>query len=137
MGYVPFHGEKIGNVPVEAGVQANRWTPAWYSGDPSTENPNAAFPRLSYGKNENNTKKSTFWKDNARYLRLQEISLTYNLKTKGFVKRLGIQSFDFQLVGYNLAVWSGVKTVDPEQAQKMGRVYPIPARYAFQTYIHF
>ena len=77
------------------------------------------------------------WKDNARYLRLQEISLTYNLKTKGFVKRLGIQSFDFQLVGYNLAVWSGVKTVDPEQAQKMGRVYPIPARYAFQTYIHF
>lgn len=137
MGYVPFHGEKTGNVPVEAGVQANRWTPAWYSGDPSTENPNAAFPRLSYGKNENNTKKSTFWKDNARYLRLQEISLTYNLKTKGFVKRLGIQSFDFQLVGYNLAVWSGVKTVDPEQAQKMGRVYPIPARYAFQTYIHF
>ena len=83
------------------------------------------------------SKKSTFWKDNARYLRLQEISLTYNLKTKGFVKRLGIQSFDFQLVGYNLAVWSGVKTVDPEQAQKMGRVYPIPARYAFQTYIHF
>lgn len=37
MGYVPFHGEKTGNVPVEAGVQANRWTPAWYSGDPSTE----------------------------------------------------------------------------------------------------
>ena len=137
MGYVPFHGEKTGNVPVEAGVQANRWTPAWYSGDPSTENPNAAFPRLSYGKNENNTKKSTFWKDNARYLRLQEISLTYNLKTKGFVKRLGIQSFDFQLVGYNLAVWSGVKTVDPEQAQKMGRVYPIPARYAFSNLYPF
>ena len=55
----------------------------------------------------------------------------------GFVIRLGIESFDFLLVGYNLAVWSGVKTVDPEQAQKMGRVYPIPARYAFQTYIHF
>lgn len=137
MGYVPFHGEKTGNVPVEASIQSNRWTPAWYSGDPSTENPNAAFPRLSYGKNENNTKLSTFWKDNARYLRLQEISLSYNLKTKGFVKRLGIQSLDFQLVGYNLAVWSGVKTIDPEQAHKMGHVYPIPARYAFQTYIHF
>ena len=57
-----------------------RWTPAWYSGDPSTENPDAMFPRLTYGKNENNTQVSTFWKGNSKYLRLQEISLTYNLK---------------------------------------------------------
>ena len=28
-------------------------------------------------------------------IRLQEISLTYNLKTKGFVKRLGIQSVSY------------------------------------------
>lgn len=136
-GYIPFHGEKTGNVPIEAAVQGNRWTPAWYSGDQRTENPNAMFPRLSYGKNDNNSKLSTFWKGNARYLRLQEISLSYNLKTSGFVRGLGIQSFDFQLVGYDLAVWSSVKNGDPEQAQKNGRVYPIPARYAFQTYINF
>lgn len=137
MGYIPFHGGVVGNVPVTADIQANRWTPAWYSGDPSTENPNAMFPRLSYGKNINNSKLSTFWKDNSKYLRLQEVSLNYNCKTKGFIKRLGIQSFDFQIVGQNLAVWSKVKDVDPEQAHKNGNVYPIPARYTLQTYINF
>lgn len=137
MGYIPFHGGSIGNVPAEAAIQANRWTPAWYSGDPSTENPNAKFPRLSYGRNENNSQVSTFWKGNSKYLRLQEVNINYNVKTKGFVKRLGIQSVDFQLVGSNLAVWSSVKDVDPEQADKNGNVYPIPARYAFQTYINF
>lgn len=137
MGYIPFHGDAVGNVPATAAIQANRWTPGWYSGDPSTENPNAMFPRLSYGKNINNSKLSTFWKDNSKYLRLQEVSLNYNCRTKGFIKRMGIQSFDFQLVGQNLAVWSKVKDVDPEQAHKNGNVYPIPARYTLQTYINF
>lgn len=137
MGYIPFHGDAVGNVPATAAIQANRWTPGWYSGDPSTENPNAMFPRLSYGKNINNSKLSTFWKDNSKYLRLQEVSLNYNCRTKGFIKRMGIQSFDFQLVGQNLAVWSKVNDVDPEQAHKNGNVYPIPARYTLQTYINF
>lgn len=137
MGYIPFHGGEVGNVTKEAFDQTNRWTPAWYSGDPSTENPNAKYPRLSYGENTNNSQLSTFWKGNSKYLRLSEVNLNYNLKTKGFVKRLGIQSFDFQLVGSNLAVWSSVKNVDPEQANKNGQVYPIPASYAFQTYINF
>ena len=137
MGYIPFHGSQVGNVPVEAMVQENRWTPAWYSGDPSTENPNATFPRLTYGKNDNNSQLSTFWKGNSRYLRLQEVSLNYNLKTQGIIRNLGINSVDLQLVGYNLAIWDQVKTVDPEQAKKNGNVYPIPARYAFQMYVNF
>lgn len=137
MGYVPFYDSAVGNVPSIVADQANRWTPAWYSGDPSTENPNAMFPRLSYGKNDNNSQLSTFWKGNSKYLRLQEVSVNYNLKTKGFLKKTGIQSFDFQVVGYDLAVWDNVKLVDPEQAEKNGRAYPIPARYAFQMYVNF
>ena len=78
-GYIPFYGGKTGNVLKIVADQSNRWTPASYSGDPSTENPNARFPRLSYGKNENNTQFSSFWYQNARYLRLQEISVNYNL----------------------------------------------------------
>lgn len=137
MGYIPFHKAVVGNVPVQAGIQANRWTPAWYSGDPSTENPDAMFPRLTYGKNESNTQVSTFWKGNSKYLRLQEISLTYNLKSLGWLNNVGISSVDLQLVGYNLCVWDKVKTVDPEQAGKNGNVYPIPARYAIQMYVNF
>lgn len=137
MGYIPFHKAVVGNVPVEAGVQSNRWTPAWYSGDPSTENPNAMFPRLTYGKNENNSQVSTFWRGNSKYLRLQEVSLTYNLKSLSWLNYIGVSSIDLQLVGNNLAVWDNVKTVDPEQARKNGNVYPIPARYAIQMYVNF
>lgn len=137
MGYVPFHGSQIGNVPVAAAKQKNRWTPASYSGDPSTENPNAMYPRLSYGKNENNSQLSTFWRGNSKYLRLQEVSLNYNLKTQKILKQIGLSSIDLQLVGNNLYVWDKVKTVDPEQAEKNGNVYPIPARYAFQVYLNF
>lgn len=137
MGFVPFHGGPIGNVPLAAGEQQNRWTPASYSGNPGTENPNAMFPRLTYGKNENNSQLSSFWRGNSKYLRLQEVSLNYNLKKLGFLKSAGLTSIDFQLVGNNLYVWDQVKTVDPEQAAKNGNVYPIPARYAFQMYLNF
>ena len=74
-GYIPFYGGKTGNVLKIVADQRNRWTPASYSGDPSTENPNAKFPRLSYGSNKNNTQFSTFWHANSRYLRLQEVSV--------------------------------------------------------------
>ena len=70
-GYIPFNGGYKGNVLTLAYDPANRWTSAEYSGNKATENPHARFPRLSYGNNANNTKPSTFWKGNARYLRLQ------------------------------------------------------------------
>jgi TonB-linked SusC/RagA family outer membrane protein len=136
MGYVPFYGGRTGNVLSIAADQSNRWTPEWYSGDPSTENPNARFPRLSYGKNENNNQQSTFWKGNSKYLRLQEISLNYNWK-ETWMKSFGLASIDLQFVGSNLWVWDNVKLWDPEQADQNGSKYPIPARYAFQLYLNF
>jgi hypothetical protein len=136
MGYVPFHGEQVGNVLTIVADQKNRWTPASYSGDPSTENPNARFPRLDYGYNANNSQLSTWWKGNSRYLRLQEITLNYNLQ-RDFLRKVGISSVDLQLVGSNLYVWDKVDLWDPEQAQANGRAYPIPARYTFQLYLNF
>lgn len=136
MGYVPFHREEMGNVLTIAADQKNRWTPASYSGDPATENPNALFPRLSYGYNANNSQLSDFWKGDKRYLRLQEVTLNYNWKS-GFFQHIGVNSVDLQLVGNNLYVWDDVKIYDPEQAQFNGRAYPIPMRLTFQLYVHF
>jgi TonB-linked SusC/RagA family outer membrane protein len=136
MGYVPFHGGETGNVLNIVADQANRWTPAEYSGDPATENPNARFPRLTYGYNANNSQLSTWWKDNNRYLRLQEVTLNYHLQ-KNFLQKAGISSVDVQLVGNNLYVWDRVGLWDPEQAAYDGRAYPIPARYTLQLYINF
>ena len=136
-GYIPFNQGYKGNVLELAYDQANRWTAAEYSGNLATENPNARFPRLSYGNNVNNTKPSTFWKGNARYLRLQELSLNYNLRTPGLRKALGLQSIDFQIMCENLAVWDSVKIFDPEQASATGHAYPIPRRFSLQIYLNF
>ena len=104
--------------------------------DPAlAENPNARFPRLQYGYNSTNSQLSDFWKGDARYLRLQEVTLNYNLKNDA-LRSVGIQSIDLQLVGTNLFTWDKVKLFDPEQARYNGRVYPIPSVYTFQLYIN-
>lgn len=136
-GYIPFNNGYKGNVLAMAYNPANRWTAAEYSGNKATENPNARFPRLYYGNNTNNTKPSTFWKGNARYLRLQELSLNYNLRSPGLRKAIGLQSIDFQIMCENLAVWDGVDIFDPEQAMSTGHSYPIPRRFSLQIYLNF
>ena len=136
-GFLPFASGATGNILKVTAKQSNRWTPREISGDPSTENPNAMFPRLSYGNDSNNRQNSTFWKTNARYLRLQEINLNYNLSAGKILKGLGVSSLDLQFVASNILVWSPFKYWDPEQAAYNGAAYPIPARYAFQMYINF
>ena len=139
-GYVPFYNADMGNVLTLANDPRNRWIPREYADaiglDPAlAENPNARFPRLQYGRNTNNTQLSDFWKGDARYLRLQELTLSYNLNTP-WLKKVNISSIDLQLIGSNIYVWDKVKTFDPEQAQLNGAVYPIPAIYSFQLYIY-
>ena len=135
-GYMPFNKGYQGNVLTLADDVSNRWIAADYSGDPATENPNARFPRLYYGTNVNNTQPSTFWLGDARYLRLQEVSLNYRWKA-AFMKHAGLSSIDIQLLCENLAVWDSVKIYDPEQATACGQAYPIPGRYALQMQLNF
>lgn len=136
-GYIPFYNGATGNVLTIVADQKNRWTPESYSGTKETENPNALFPRLSYGKNSNNTQYSTFWKANSRYLRLQEINLNYHVRPGKALKYIGISSMDIQFVANNVAVWSPFKLWDPEQAEYNGGAYPIPTSYALQLYVNF
>jgi TonB-linked SusC/RagA family outer membrane protein len=140
MGYIPFAGEETGNVPVQFRDPATRWIPKEYAAahgiDPSlAENPNALIPRLSYGYNSNNSQVSDFWKEQAQYLRLQEITLSYSLKMAS-LKKIGISSVMLQLIANNIYVWDKVKIFDPEQANRNGQVYPIPSMYSFQIYIN-
>ena len=139
-GYVPFYNGVTGNVLSIVKDPENRWIPMQYALeqgiDPSlAENPNARFPRMQYGYNSNNSQLSTFWKGDCRYLRLQEITLNYNLRHNLF-RKIGVSSIDLQLVGNNLYVWDKVKLFDPEQARYNGVIYPIPTTYALQVYIN-
>ncbi|KAA6339330.1 TonB-dependent receptor SusC [termite gut metagenome] len=139
-GWIPFRAGEDGNILTVVADPHNRWIPRDYAAangiDPSlAENPNAMFPRLQFGDNVNNRQLSDFWQGDAWYLRLQEVTLNYNLKTTR-MQKLGIKSIDLQLVGNNLYVWDSVKLFDPEQARSNGRAYPIPAVYSFQIYIN-
>jgi TonB-linked SusC/RagA family outer membrane protein len=139
-GYVPFYNGITGNVLSIVKDPKNRWIPREYAIEHGidlslAENPDARFPRMQYGYNGNNSQLSTFWKGDCRYLRLQEITLNYNLRHNIF-RKIGISSIDLQLVGNNLHVWDKVKLFDPEQARYNGVIYPIPTTYALQMYIN-
>ena len=84
----------------------------------------------------NNSRSSDFWYRNAWFLRLQEVTLNYTMRTK-YLRSIGVSGVDFQLIGSNLFVFDSIKEFDPEQASSRGLVYPIPATYTFQLYIHF
>jgi TonB-linked SusC/RagA family outer membrane protein len=139
-GYDPFNLSERGNVLSIVADPRNRWIPMDYALangiDPAlAENPNARFPRLQYNYNINDMQLSDFWQGDSRYLRLQEITLNYNLKHAS-LQKMGVTSIDFQLVGNNLYIWDKVKLFDPEQANRNGRVYPLPSVYSLQLYIH-
>ena len=137
-GFFPFSGKETGNVLEIVADQANRWTSVEISGDPATENPNARFPRLTYGGNSNNNRNSTFWLNDGRYLRLKNVQLSYQTKA-GFMTKLGVNSATFSLIGTNLHVWDKLKDkiIDPGQASENGAAYPTQRVFTLQMNLKF
>ena len=83
----------------------------WSEADP---NPNAAYPRLDYRYNANNTQTSSFWIRNGSYLRLKSVELGFTYK-----------SLRAYLAGTNLFVISPFKYWDPEMGSGNGLKYPL------------
>lgn len=131
-GFYPFVGGEVGNILSIVGDQKNRWTPAWYSGDPSTENPNARFPRLTYGPNQNNNRASSFWLADGSYLRWKSLDISYRFGNNKYLNKVGVSDLVLQFVGQNLAVWDSVKLWDPGQASQNGAVYPLQRTFSLQ-----
>lgn len=95
----------------ELGLQAN-------------ENPNASYPRLSYGGNSNNYRASTFWLRNGRYIRLKNIDIGYTF-SKNIVSKMRLNSLRVYVTGQNLITWAPFKTWDPEMTDPRGESYPL------------
>jgi hypothetical protein len=137
-GFFPFSGKETGNILTAVADQANRWTSAEISGDPSTENPNARFPRLTYGWHNNNNRNSTFWLNDGSYLRLKNVQVSYETKAN-FLHKVGITNATFSLIGENLYVWDKLldKIFDPAQATGNGARYPLQRVYTLQMNLKF
>ena len=104
--------------------------------DQNTENPNADWPRLTWGNNANNNRKSTFWMKNGRYLRLKNVEVTYDLP-KGFARKMYMSNIRLGFVGENLYTWSPFKWWDPEGNNESGSNYPISRTYSFSVQVEF
>ena len=116
-------GDGWGNVLSEM-ANSNRWISADISGDPATENPNAEYPRLSYGPNSNNYQQSTYWLRNGSYLRLKTVEVGYTLPTQ-LVNKVHFNTVRIFFVGTNLLTWSAFKLWDTEMGSTDGKRYPL------------
>lgn len=105
-------------------AESKRWISADISQDPSTEDPNAAYPRLSYNGNSNNYRPSSFWLRDGRYLRLKTLEIGYSLP-KSLLTPLRINSVRLFFIGTNMFTWSKFKMWDPELGSSTGEEYPL------------
>lgn len=132
----PFAGGDWGNILTDVAEPGNRWISKEISGDPATENPDAKYPRLSYGGSENNYRASSFWLRNGQYLRLKTLEVGYTIPNK-FVNKLRISNARIYFLGNNLALWDDLKLWDPELASGDGMRYPISKSYTIGLKIGF
>lgn len=86
-------------------------------------NPYAFWPRLQNGVNENNNQPSTWWLQDAGFLRLKSVEIGYTFPQK-VLKKLGMNNLRLYCSGTNLLCWSKFKMWDPELAGS-GLNYPL------------
>lgn len=125
-----------GNVLTDMADPKNRWISQEISGDPATENPNAKYPRLSYGGNANNYRSSTLWMRDGSYLRFKTLEIGYTLP-KVLTNKAHIGDVRIYFLGNNLAVWDHLKLWDPELASKDGMKYPLSKSYTLGLTVNF
>jgi TonB-linked SusC/RagA family outer membrane protein len=87
-----------------------------------------SLPRLTAAPdgNRHNYRVSSFWMQDASYLRLKTLEIGYTFDTK-LVNRVGIKSLRLYANGQNLVTWTKMPYFDPEIASSNGAVYPMMA----------
>lgn len=124
-------GDGWGNVLTEM-ANSNRWIDtetAEKLGITANEDPNAEYPRLSYGSNPNNFRKSTYWLRNGAYLRLKTLEVGYTLPTN-LVNKIHFNKVRIFFIGTNLFTWSAFKLWDPEMGSSTGKEYPLSKTFS-------
>jgi len=119
----PFVNGEWGNI-LEKMSNSNRWILG------VNEDPNAEYPRLSYGGNSNNYRSSTYWLRNGSYLRLKTLEMGYTLP-KVFINRLRLEKVRIHIIGQNLLTFSKFKLWDPEMGSSNGQKYPLGKTLTF------
>ncbi|WP_103069192.1 SusC/RagA family TonB-linked outer membrane protein [Aquimarina sediminis] len=91
--------------------------------DGNVINTNASYPRLTLTSNAVNERLSSYWIVPGDYVRFKNVEIGYSLSKK-ITSKLGLDKLRIYLNGRNLATWSKIKHLDPENPQQRGRFYP-------------
>lgn len=101
-----------------------------------TEGLPIVYPRLSVSNNSHNYALSTFWLEDATYVRLKNIELGYTLHSN-FLQRFGLESFRIYLNGNNLITWADMfPGEDPEFPNGSANTEPYPITRTFNLGIN-
>ena len=103
----------------------------------SNPNPNASYPRFTYNDEINSRNFSTFWKEDASYLRLKNIEIGYSLP-KNLIQKIRLERCRFYASADN--VFTSTKylsTYDPETPVQGGGYYPQVRTFVFGFNITF
>lgn len=101
----------------------------------SIPNQYALWPRLSNHLIENNHQLSTWFMQDASFIRLKSLEIGYTLSGKK-TNNLGVESIRLYMNGINLITWSPFKLWDPEMAGN-GLGYPVQKVYNLGLKINF
>lgn len=116
----PFHNIRgdglIGQNAVLQVIADNYWSE-------THPDPYAFWPRLQNGLNENNNQASTWWLQDAGFLRLKSVEIGYTFPA-AWMKKLRVENLRLYASGTNLLCWSKFKLWDPEMAGN-GLNYPV------------
>lgn len=103
----------------------------------TSDNRDAAFPRLTWGDAGNNYQHSSFWMKSAAYVRLKNIQIGYNLP-ESFLNTLKIRQARLYVNGQNLLTfdkfWDGF---DVETPVGTGTNYPLVKVYTLGIDVRF
>lgn len=108
----------------------NRWTP---------DHPSTTMPLLYWGQNapQKITRASTFWLQDASYLRVKNLVLGYTIPAK-VTQRIGIDRLRVYFSGDNLFTFTKFKGLDPERYGSGDLVqYPQNKIYSFGVNLTF
>lgn len=121
-----FHNNNEGPV---FDFHIDRWT---------TMNPHATYPRLTVGaESANNATKSSFWIDNAAYLRLKNIQLGYTLPSE-WTNKVSLNSIRIYSSIQNALTITKMKGGwDPEASDGSGRIYPVNRTFSLGLSVNF
>ena len=74
--------------------------------------------------NKHNYRTSTFWQQDASYIRLKNLEIAYSFNSS-LIKSCGLKNLRVYANGQNILTWTKLKCFDPEIANSNGSVYPM------------